>query len=161
MAACTASSRTNRSAICSLGLFSNRAKSFSTVWWSFFKRARASMTSSWTLKLSTRRSGVQQPVPRGEAHEVGRGVHVQLAHDAPAVGLDRALADAELGSDVLVREAAHREVEDLALPPGEATQRRLRAPPGAAHAHVFVEDDARDAGREIRLAVRDGADGGE
>src|SRR2546422_11421885 len=153
MAAWMDSSRTTRSATALLGLLSKRANSFSTVWWSFFSTARASIVSSWTLKLVTPGSGVQQAVPRCEAGQVGRGVHVQLAHDAPAVRLDRALADAELGGDVLVGEPAHGEIEDLALALGEPAQRRVRAPTRPAHAHVLLQQHARDAGAEVRLAL--------
>ena len=60
-----------------------------------------------------------------------RTVRVQLVEDAAAVRLDRALRDGEVLRGLLIGEAAHEQVEHLALARGEDAD---RSRPLAAHA---------------------------
>src|ERR1700730_12355235 len=58
---------------------------------------------------------------RGErrANQGRKGVRAGLAHDGSAMVVDRALADAEIGGDVLARVAGDHQVQDLALAQGQ------------------------------------------
>ena len=49
-----------------------------------------------------------------------KGLRAGLAHDRRTMVVDRALADAEVGSDVLARMAGNHQVQDLSLTHGQA-----------------------------------------
>src|SRR5487761_1386024 len=63
-------------------------------------------------------------------HRLGPRCDAELAEHARDVTLDRALAEPELGGDLLVRPATGEHAEHFALPPGQrADGRRAAAPP--------------------------------
>ena len=41
----------------------------------------------------------------GHSHQVGKGIHLHLAHDLTSVGLHRDLTDTELEGDLFVQQA--------------------------------------------------------
>jgi hypothetical protein len=53
------------------------------------------------------------------AHKGRKGLRASLPHDGRSMIVDRALADAEIGGDVLARVTGEHELQDLALTRGE------------------------------------------
>src|SRR6187402_2929792 len=56
----------------------------------------------------------------GRADQCRKGLRAGLPHDGGTMVIDRALADAEVGGDVLAWMAGEHEVEDLPLTRGQA-----------------------------------------
>src|SRR5438552_11210233 len=72
--------------------------------------------------------------------------HSKLAEQVADVGLHRVLADEEFGTDVLVALALGDQLQDLALPDGQATQtvvwnRLLGLPGSLAFLHLYELGD--------------------
>jgi hypothetical protein len=51
----------------------------------------------------------------GRAHERRKGLRASFSHDCSTMIVDRSLADAEIGRDVLAGMASENEVQDLTL----------------------------------------------
>ena len=58
-----------------------------------------------------------------QVRQLGDGFDLELAHDAGAVALDRALIDAEVAGDLLVQLSAEDVGEDFAVARGERVER--------------------------------------
>src|SRR5258705_3904010 len=71
------------------------------------------------------RTASTQAKSRGHVHQLGEAAGLHLAHHAAAVCLHRDLADAELGTHLLVQPAADDQPHDLAL---AQAQRRITLP---------------------------------
>src|SRR5207245_8186157 len=119
---------------------------------------------SRSVSPSSRRTEALCLLEQSSVVHVERGLcavgELQLAEDVGDVGLHGALADAELGADLLVRATRGDELQDLALARREVGVALVLVRLRAAHAQPaeLVEYAPRDARVDERETVGDGAD---
>ena len=78
------------------------------------------------------------------------------------MGLDRRFGEDQALGDLAVRQPAADQLEDLDLALGQVAQGRVAfVVDGRQPVRIAVEQPARDGGREERVAVGDGLDGGD
>src|SRR4051794_4591437 len=96
----------------------------------------------------------------GEHHRLHAVAQTELHQQPRDVGLDRGLADHQLGGDLAVRESPRDAAEDLELARGELVQAGRRRRGGGGDRGELLDQPARDGGRQQRLALRHHADAG-
>jgi hydrogenase maturation protein HypF len=103
--------------------------------------------------------GVEEPGLVGEHDRLHAVAEAELGEDVRDVRLHGRLADEELAADLVVREAARDQAEDVELALGQLAELLRRG--GVRDARELLDHAPRHGGGEERVAARDGADRGE